>query len=219
MPLTSHAIRSTVGLSAVVILVLSFGTGQAAPQILDLTKQPRAKNRSMGVPGGAVTGMGGEPKKKGYELPLRLNMERFLVKGDSLTIDLKLTNTGGIPVNIPACVDSHKAFPPGAVGRRVLNLGLLFEGPKKGIDQIVDVIFSSSSTPECSVILDPQRSLSIIDAVQVPTEALDGSVVSVKAFLEEWKIEDVRYFIRERSQRPESEAISIGADPRMHDNE
>jgi hypothetical protein len=202
-------IKAPVELSLALILALSSGVGQIAPQILDLTKQSRAKIQSMGVPGASVGGIGGEPQKRGYELPLRLGLKQFRVEGNSLTLNLELANTGKFPISIPACVDSHEAFPSGAVGRRVLNLGLVFEGPKRSIDQIVDVTFGSASKAQCLVVVNPASSLLVTDEIQIPNGKPDKDIVSVKAFLNEWRIEDSRYFIQDQSQRIESESIKI----------
>jgi hypothetical protein len=208
MHLTSHAIKLTIA-SLALFLAFSYGAGQSAQQTLDLTGQTRVAGRPMGVPGGSARGAGGETIKRGYDLPLRLDVKQLQVSERSVALRLVLANVGQIPIDIPSCADGHKAFPPGATGRLTLNFGLAFQASGREIDQIVDVTFGSASEFSCSIVLEPGHSLFVIDDVPIPRDALREGAASVKAFVEEWRIENERYFVQAYSQRVESESIRM----------
>jgi hypothetical protein len=92
------------------------------------------------------------------------------------------------------------------MGRRTLEFGMSYQTPKREIDQLFDITFTSASVPQCSIVLEPGTTLLVIDELEVPRELLHikGSI-SLKAFVDEWRLEDGRYYIQARSQRTTSD--------------
>jgi hypothetical protein len=206
MPLTHHATKLVLGL----VLLCGSALSAAKQLVLDLTTVPAAERRSLGVPGSSVSNFPkGGTAGEFYRLPIRLQLNKLteLDGGTKIRIELSLLNQSGSPVSIPSCADAEKAHSAGAGGRRTLNFGLVFKGTKKDTDQIVDVTFGSASRPQCWVVLGPQDTLLVIDEIYIPRGIVNQDISSITAFLEEWKIEDARYFIQAHSQRVESQPV------------
>lgn len=189
----------------------------AEQSVLDLRNVPATERRSPGVPGSSVTGIVGGAADSGspsqsYRLPLRLRVHKLIVHKNrtKLTIELDIFNTGTTRVSIPSCLDGQKVHAAGTLDRRTLWLGLIFQSAKQEIDQPMDGLFGSSSIPNCSIPLDPGKSLRVVDDIQVPREVLTTKGdISARAYLQEYKIENRQYTIQVRSQRVESESLKL----------
>lgn len=209
---THRVTELALGLAGLFFFCCGFAASAAEQIVLDLTTAPVAGRRSLGVPGSSVSNIGREGHAGDfYSLPLRLLINKLtgLDGGTKIRIELLLMNTGDSPLSIPTCVDAEKAHAKGAVGRRTLYFGLVFNGLNKAIDQEMDVTFGSASRPQCVVALGPGDSLLVIDEIHVPNGTFNRDITSVKAVLHEWKIEDGRYFIQAQSQRVESNPIQV----------
>ncbi len=210
MPLTKRATRLIC-----VVVLLGFGIVgfSAQGQVLDLRKAAAGGKNSPGIPGSSVGNIAGaRDLARPYQLPLRLQIDKLSVheNGTTISVELRLVNLSTSQLSIPSCVDGRKAHEPKAVGRRTFQFGLTVQSSKQQVDELMDVTFASFSFPECSIVLDPGKSLQVIDDLRVPKEALatEGKI-SVKAFVSESKIEDGRYYIQASSQRVESNSVDI----------
>jgi len=214
MSLTIHALKFAIGVSLTLCFAQSYGSGQAEQQVLDLTKQPISEIESMGVPGETVGGMVGKPTKSGYELPVRLNTKQFRLSGNSVALEVQLTNTSEGPLSIPSCPDGHRAFQSHAVDRHSLEFGLAVESSSadRHIVEPVEVTFGSSR-PECSTRLEPNRTLLIIMEARIPERILEmrkhTAHISARVFVDEIRFEDDRYYVKDRSGRVESQPIEV----------
>jgi len=167
----------------------------------------------MGIPGQSAGGVLGEPQKSGYELPIRLDIKHFRLKGNSVTLQLRLTNIGAVPLRIPSCLDGHKAFRPGAVDRRSLEFGLVVESPTADRHIVEPVKITFGSSQGCSTQLEPDHTLLVIIDARIPERILDISKQNVrvpaKIFVAEAKFDDDHYNVKNRSGRVESQPIEI----------
>jgi len=196
----------------VVVVLMVAGFGFCAEQkVLDLRKVPAAERRSMGVPGSSVVGVtgGGGPLGNSYRLPLEVSIKKlaFLDNRRRLEIELQLLNAGTSPVGIPSCKDAQKVHAAGQRERRTFEYGLIFLAPTGETTETVDATFTSFAMPSCSTRLDPGASLLLIDYLDVPGQALSSrNSILVRAFVNEFKLENNRYYVESSSQQIESAA-------------
>jgi hypothetical protein len=209
---TSHAIKVAIEIGLVLFLPFRCGAGQTARQVLDLTKQSRSGIRPMGVPGESVRGTGAEPRKSGYDLPLRLKVRQFRLSGKVIVLNLDLTNMGTLPLFIPSCLDGHKAFRPGSVGHGSLEIGVASEPPEVDRQaEPIEVTFGTSS-PECSVRLEPNDTLLIITEARMPERFLnirEGTHIPIRVFVAEVKFDDDQYNVKDRSKEVDSGPVEM----------
>ena len=164
----------------------------------------------MGVPAESVEGRGGEPRKIGYDLPLRVDVKQFRVNGNSVVLELLLTNTGKDELGIASCLDGHKAFGHGAFDRRSLEFGFAVAATDAEVAEPIEVTFGSSK-PGCTSHLGPGRSILVIMKARVPEQILairnGNAAAPVRVFVAEVKFADDRYGVTDRSRRVESPPV------------
>jgi len=198
------------------------GVSSAAEQrkTLDLTLVPGSERRSMGAPGGSAGGIsGGIPLGMfagRYAIPFvpKIVTLRPIDNSGRALLTVEIVNAGKSDLAIPSCVDPYAAFVPGARNRHEFLFGLIWESTsaRQRASELVEVTFGSSSVAKCTISLAPSQTLAVLMNAPIPAEVAkpgSGKFV-VHAYLEEWKLEDSRYYIQQISRQVESEPIEVG---------
>lgn len=201
------ALRLTLGLFFAWVVQAA----EVGPEVLDLTKQT-VPAKSLGVPGQSVGGYLGQQMKRGHELPVHLEIDRFRLKGGSVSLEIQLANSGDSSLEVPSCLDGLKAFSSGAANRRSMEFGLTVDSPSGTIFEPIEVTFGSSR-PECLTQIEPKHALLVILEAPLPERVAQiGKEVhhfSVRAFVAETTFEDDRYYIKDRSDRIVSQPVDV----------
>jgi hypothetical protein len=186
---------------------------------LDLTLVPGSERRSMGVPGTYAGGIsGGIPLGTlagRYTIPIVPKIVTLQPHDNSgrALLTLEIVNTSKSDLAIPSCVDPYAPFVPGARNRHQFLFGLIWESTRtrQRSSELVEVTSGSSSVAKCMISLAPSETLAVMMNVPIPAKVAKpgGGRVVLRAYVEEWKLEDTRYYIERKSKRVESEPIEI----------
>jgi len=218
VPVTERALTFVLGAS----MSLSACLGQsAAPhgqepapaiRVLDLRQRPDSSAEEVvPAPGAVIGGATGESSRL-YSLPLSAKIKSAKLVGGRIEIRMLLANVGKATYSLPVSRKIARVRSAGNQGRRtfLISINLMDRSGSKWEEGIVDT-GSSTSIPDSAWEMHPGAAVLVrfdVDLSLVPG-GLRGREVLLKAFCEEWELENARYRIEKRSETVSSDQVPI----------
>jgi hypothetical protein len=182
--------------------------------VLDLTGPNSVEPNSGRVPGMKMEVTEGlPPTPTPYALPLESVIQSITPSSinlhDKFVIQIKFTNIGKAPFELPISRDYRKVEEDVNRGRRTFDFILNFTVAGRNEKHVVEVTAGSESIPDSFFRLGPGQSI-IVKFIgyllQFATVLADGNIkqINVESICSEWTLEDDRYFIKNHSEEVRS---------------
>jgi len=201
LPSTQRCVAAVLALSALLPL------GVSAQRLLDLTADV-PDSGSPGVPGASFESLN-KPTPLALEVVVQDLVPVVAAKGDRITVQVLIRNTGKYAIEIPSSRDRGRIFESRSFGRKELSMGLSVSpvGLGKTFHFSLEGSVGASNIPGSFIVLSPGDSLvvrsrgDLVDIVSADGSGASIGDADVSVVVSENVFEDGRYAINGSSGR------------------